>query len=109
MIRDEGVGHSGHGDEGEEGSGDSADTVAKVEETNGEASENDGEVQPGEEGTLVSEEDLGLDARGQGDTLAFGGLVKGWVGGEEQTYQGQLGAMGPRTWLLEYKRTERSG
>jgi hypothetical protein len=67
---DEGVGHSGHGNEGEEAGGDLADLVAKVQQADGEAAQDDGEVQPREEGALVGEEDLGLDARGECDAFA---------------------------------------
>lgn len=67
---DQGIDHSGHGDQSEETSRDLADLVAKVEETDGETAQDDGEVQPTEKGTLVGEEDLGLNAGGQGDALA---------------------------------------
>ncbi|KAG9533319.1 hypothetical protein KCU93_g160, partial [Aureobasidium melanogenum] len=67
---DQGIDHSGHGNQSEETSGDLTDLVAKVEETDGETAQDDGEVQPTEKGTLVGEEDLGLNAGGQGDALA---------------------------------------
>lgn len=73
MECDEGVDHGGEGDEGEETGADLADAVAEVEKANGEAAQDYGEVQPGEEGALVGEEDFGLDARGQGDALAWEG------------------------------------
>ena len=50
---------------------------AEVEETDGEAAEDDGEIEPGEKGALVGEEDFGLDAGGEGDTFARGGLQEG--------------------------------
>lgn len=43
---DEGVYHGSHGDEGEEASADLADLVAKVEQADGQAAEDDGEVEP---------------------------------------------------------------
>lgn len=71
MECDEGVDHGAHGDDGEEGGGDATDTVTEVEEADGETAQDDGEVEPGEEGTLVGEEDFGLDAGGQGNSLAY--------------------------------------
>jgi len=48
-----------------------ADAIAKVEETDGEAAQDDGEVEPGEKGAFVCEEDFGLDADGEGDAFAW--------------------------------------
>lgn len=60
---------------------DQTHLVTEVEETNGETAEDDGEVQPREEGTpgcqlrygcsnsLIGEEHLGLNANGESDTL----------------------------------------
>lgn len=73
MERHERVEHGGERNEREEAGGDLADTVAKVEEADGQAAEDDGEVEPGEEGAFVSEEDFGLYAGGQGDALACEG------------------------------------
>lgn len=67
---DQGIDHSGHGNQSKEASRDLAHLVAEVEETDGETAENDGEVQPTEEGTLVGEEDLGLNASRQSNALA---------------------------------------
>lgn len=64
------VDHGSHGNDGENGSADLADLVAKVEQPDGEAAEDDGEVEPGEECAFVGEEDFGLDAGGEGDALA---------------------------------------
>ena len=64
------IDHRRHGHQREKTGGDAADGVAEVEQADGEATEDDGEVEPGEEGALVGEEDLGLDARGEGDALA---------------------------------------
>ena len=77
MKRDEGVDHGTHGNEGKEAGGDAADSIAKVEKADGEASEDNGEVEPGEKGALVGEEDFGLHAGGEGDALS-------WLGGEER-------------------------
>jgi hypothetical protein len=68
---DDGVDHGAHGDDGEEGGGDATDAIAKVQQTNGETAEDDGEVQPREKGALVGEEDLWLDAGREGDALAW--------------------------------------
>lgn len=70
VVGDEGVDHGEHGDAGEEKGRDEGDAVAKVEHANGQGANDDGEVEPREKGALVGEEDLGLDARGQGDALA---------------------------------------
>lgn len=61
---DQCVGHCGHGDQGKQPSGYLTDLVAKVEQADGEAAQDDGEVQPGEESALVGEENFGLDAGG---------------------------------------------
>jgi hypothetical protein len=68
--------HGHHGNEGEEAGGDFSDLVAEVQEADCEAAEDDGEVEPGEESTLVGEEDLGLDSRGEGDALAWETLLE---------------------------------
>lgn len=103
MEGNEGVGHGGHGDEGEEPSGDLTDLVAEVEEADGEAAEDDGEVEPGEEGALVGEEDFGLDARGERDALACGRLLErereGARGGSR--YPGRFGGEAGKTWRGE--------
>ena len=78
MERDQRIDHAAHRDECEEPGADAGRGVgAKVEQTDGEAAENDGEVEPGEEGALVGEEDFGLDARGQGDAFARSRLEEG--------------------------------
>lgn len=97
MEGNEGVGHGGHGDEGEEPSGDLTDLVAEVEEADGEAAEDDGEVEPGEEGALVGEEDFGLDARGERDALACGEIVRERERGREGWKQ-VPGAVWRRGW-----------
>ena len=74
---EEGVEHGTHGDEREDTRADLPDPVAKVEQSNGEATENDGEVEPAEEGALVGEEDLGFHTRGQGDPLAC--MASVWI------------------------------
>lgn len=71
MEGDHGVDHGCHGDNGEEGGGDAADAVAEVEEADCEPAEDDGEVEPGEEGALVGEEDFWFDAGWEGDALAW--------------------------------------
>ena len=70
MECDKSVEHGGEGNECEEASGDLADGVAEVEQSNGEAAEDDGEVEPAEEGAFVGEEDFGFYARGEGDAFA---------------------------------------
>ena len=77
------VEHCAHGHDRKQPSADAADVVAEVEQSDGKASEDDGEVEPGEKGALVGEEDFGLDARGEGDALAWGDSVKGQLNGDE--------------------------
>ena len=78
MKRHERIDHAPHRHDCEEAGTDTGRGIgAKVKETDGEAAEDDGEVEPGEKGALVGEEDFGLDAGGEGDTLARGGLQEG--------------------------------
>lgn len=79
----EGVDHGRHGDDGKETGGDTTDAVTEVQETDGQTAQDDGEVEPGEEGPLVGEEDLGFDSGGQGDALAFGGVCQSGLLGIE--------------------------
>lgn len=46
MERRQGIDHGSHGNEGEQTGGDAADAIAEVEQANGKAAENDGEVEP---------------------------------------------------------------
>lgn len=70
MEGEEGVDHGQDGDAGEEDGADLAGAVAEVEQTDGEGAEDDGEVEPGEKGAFVGEEDFGFDAGGDGDAFA---------------------------------------
>lgn len=72
MIRHERIHHRQHGDACEEEGGDEGDAVAEIEHADGEGAKDDGEVEPGEEGSFVGEEDFWFDAGGEGDTLAWG-------------------------------------
>ena len=76
----EGVQHRCHRDGGEEGGADLADAVAKIEEADGEATEQGGEVEPGEKGAFVGEVDFWLDAGGEGDAFAWWEGVSEGVG-----------------------------
>jgi hypothetical protein len=67
----ESVDHRHQSNECEESSADLSDAVAEVEEADGKAAEDDGEVEPWEEGALVGEEDFGLNAGREGDALAW--------------------------------------
>jgi hypothetical protein len=80
MERKQRVRHSHHSDDGEESGANLADLVAKVEEPDGQAAKDDGEVEPREEGALVGEENFGFDARGEGDALAWGWRVRRVLG-----------------------------
>ena len=72
MECDQRIRHGGHCYQREQPGADLANLVAEVEQSDGEPAEDDGEVEPGEKGALVGEEDLGLDAGGEGDALAWG-------------------------------------
>ena len=71
MERDQGVHHRTHGHKRKQARGYAANRVAEVEQPDGEAAEQDREVEIGEERTLVGKEDFGLDARGEGNALAW--------------------------------------
>lgn len=77
MVRHQRIHHRRHRHGREYHGGGAADAVAEVQEADGETAENDGEVEPGEEGALVGEEDFGLDADGKGDSFLGGGVQKG--------------------------------
>lgn len=62
--------HGRHGDEGEQAGGNAADAIAEVEQADGKPTQDDGEIEPGEEGAFVGEEYFGLHARGQGDAFS---------------------------------------
>ena len=70
VVGEEGVDHGEHGDAGEEEGGDEGGPVAEVQHADGQRPQDHREVQPRQERPLVGEEDLGLDARRQGDPLA---------------------------------------
>ncbi len=71
MKRHQRVDHGAHGHQRKEAGGDAADGITEVEEADGETAEDDGEVEPGEEGSLVGEEDFGFHPGGQGDPLSY--------------------------------------
>ena len=78
MERHERIDHAPHRHDCEEPGADAGSGIrAKVEQTDGEAPEDDGEVEPGEKGTLIGEEDLGLDSGWESDAFARGGLEEG--------------------------------
>ncbi len=62
MECDKGIYHGGHCDDCEEAGRDASDTVSEVEQSHCQSAEDDSEVEPGEEGSLVGEENLGLYA-----------------------------------------------
>ncbi|KFY21126.1 hypothetical protein V491_03141 [Pseudogymnoascus sp. VKM F-3775] len=80
MIRNQRIHHRRYRNPREQERGDEGGAVAKVQHAQREGAEDDGAVEPGEEGALVGEEDLGLDAGGEGDAFARGGLEE-WLGG----------------------------
>lgn len=73
MVRYEGVYHGGHSDAGEQKGRDKCRAVTEIQHADGQGAEDDGEVEPGEEGPLVGEEDFGLDAGRERNALACGG------------------------------------
>ena len=68
--------HRCHCDQGEKARRDATDAVAEVEKADGEAAEDHREVEPGEEGAFIGEEDFGFDAGREGDALAWEGF---WI------------------------------
>ena len=81
MKRPQRIDHTTHCDPGKKTSGDTAGfVVGEVKETDGEAAKEDGEVEPGEEGAFVGEEDFGFDADGEGDAFCWGGGEEGLGG-----------------------------
>jgi len=58
VVGDECVRHGAHSDECEECGRIPTNAVAKVEETYSKAANNDGEIQPREEGALIGEKDF---------------------------------------------------
>jgi hypothetical protein len=72
MERKQRIRHRGHGNERKQPCANLSNLVAEVEQADGEPAEDDGEVEPREEGALVGEEDFGLDAGGERDALACG-------------------------------------
>lgn len=60
MERDEGVQHRAHCHECEQAGRYAAHLIAKVEQAYGQAAEDYGKVEPGEERSLIGEEDLFL-------------------------------------------------
>ncbi|KFY09126.1 hypothetical protein V492_05596 [Pseudogymnoascus sp. VKM F-4246] len=78
MIRNQRINHRRYADPCKQERGDEGGAVAEVEHSQGQSAEDDGAVEPGEEGALVGEEDFGLDACGEGDAFAWGGLEE-WL------------------------------
>lgn len=72
VVGDQRVDHRAHRKEREQRRGDPANLVAEVEQPNGKRAENDGEVQPREERSLVGKEHLRLDTGRQGNSLTGG-------------------------------------
>jgi pyruvate/2-oxoacid:ferredoxin oxidoreductase alpha subunit len=64
------VHHSAHGNQREDAGGNLPDSVAEVKKADGEAAEDNREVEPGEEGAFVGEENFGFNACGERDAFA---------------------------------------
>lgn len=75
MERDQRIQHGSKCHKCEQAGGDLADCVSEIEEANGQAAENDGEVQPAQKCTLIGEENFGLDAGWEGDAFAYVSLL----------------------------------
>lgn len=71
VVRPQRVQERAHSNAREAEGGDLGGAVAKVEHAHGEGTDDNGEVQPGQEGTFVGEVDFGLDAGREGDALAW--------------------------------------
>ena len=73
-----GIDHAPHCHNGEKPGADAGRGIgAKVQQADRETAEDDCEIEPGEEGALICEEDFGLDPGGEGDAFARGGLEEG--------------------------------
>lgn len=48
-----------------------SDSVSEVEEPDGQSAQDDGKVEPAQEGSFVGEKDFRLYARGEGDAFAY--------------------------------------
>ena len=77
MVDEKGVQHDRDGNQAKKSSTHTTDAVTKVEQTRSESREGHSEAEPRKDwsaikhtGTLVGEEDLGLDTHGERDTLA---------------------------------------
>lgn len=77
MERSQSIHHNDQSHKRENPGRDTTNTITKVQETDGERSEEDCKVEPGEEGALVGEKDFGFDADGEGDALSGGCLEEG--------------------------------
>lgn len=78
MERHKGIDHAPHCHNGEKPGADAGGGIgAKVQQADRETTEDDCKIEPGEEGTLVCEEDFGLDTGGEGNAFAWGGLEEG--------------------------------
>lgn len=78
MKRNKRIRHAAHRDEREQSCAyQGRGVVTEVQETDGETAEDDGKVQPGEEGSFVCEKDFRFDARGEGDAFCGSGLEEG--------------------------------
>ena len=64
------VEHCAHGNHGEDSRTDLPNFVTEVQKADGQATEDDSEIEPGEEGTFVGKEDFGLDASREGNAFA---------------------------------------
>ena len=75
MKRHKRIDHAPHSHDREKRGADTRRGIgAEVQQADCKPPEDDGEVEPGEKGALVGEEDFGLDAGGEGDAFARRGL-----------------------------------
>ena len=96
MKRKQRVHHRRHSHQREQAGADAADRIAKVQEADGQTAKEDGEVEIGEEGPLVGEEDFWFDAGGEGDAFSCAGACErmGRVGNEYENGQREDGIPG---------------
>lgn len=71
MVCEKSVYHSSHSHERKQARTNLSDSVAKVQEADGETTEDDGKVEPREECTFIGKENLGLDADWEGYALSW--------------------------------------
>lgn len=69
MEREQRVQHGRHSHQGEQRRRDAANSISEVQQSDGKAAEDDGEVEPREKGAFIGEEDFWFHAGGERDAF----------------------------------------